>query len=407
MLRAIAARLGIRVWLVGGALRDALDGRPVPEVDVAVAEGAERIALAMQAAGAGTAVALSQAAPLVFRIAGRSTIDCAEVEGGSIERDLARRDFTINAMAVDLETGHWVDPFGGVDDLARRRLRFVAPENLRHDPLRALRAARFIATHRLVPERAMRRAVRITAPLLRDVAPERIRAELTKMLEAPRVAPAMNMAIRTGLVKPALGLPARSKIGSALLQRLDRPAVVRLPPPERVRIRLALLAAELRLSPAEAGRWLARRRFSRQESCEVAALLTLARDARTLPTSRSQWSWIRDAGSRRGLALTLLVLLDPRQKTRARRLSRRRPVRSRVRVTGRDVLAWLGISPGPQVGKLLRDLEIEMMRGKIRSRRAARTWLLENHDPADSVGSKVEGLGSRPPSAPSPSTLQP
>jgi tRNA nucleotidyltransferase/poly(A) polymerase len=383
-LRSIASRLGIRVWLVGGALRDALDGRPAPEVDIAASGSCETLARAMESAGAGTAVALSDASPLVYRIAGPREIDCAELEGGSIDTDLARRDFTVNAMALDLSTKRWIDPFGGAEDLAHRRLRLISEGNLRDDPLRALRAARFLATHRLTADRATIRAVRAVGPRLAEVATERIRVELVKLLEAPRVGPALGLMIRTGLLEPALGasLPRRQR--PELARRFDATVLARLSPPQRVFLRLALLASEFGFSPSQAGRWLASRRFSREEAGAIANLLLLAERARTLATSREEWGWIQASGRQRSLALKLLVLTHPAEKGRARRLARKRPPRRSLRVSGGDILAWLGIPPGPHVGHLLREVAIEVLRGHVRSRREARRWLLENQDLAPS-----------------------
>ena len=169
-------------------------GRGVPEVDAAVSGDAERIANAMESAGFGRAVVLSRAAPRVFRLAGRRELDLAEIEGASIDEDLKRRDFTVNAMAFDLAERRWLDPFGGLEDLSARRLREVAPGNLAEDPLRVLRAARFIATHGLTPDANTSDNGRRVAPALAGVAPERLRAEWMKMFEAGRVVPALRWA---------------------------------------------------------------------------------------------------------------------------------------------------------------------------------------------------------------------
>jgi tRNA nucleotidyltransferase/poly(A) polymerase len=125
-------------WIVGGALRDRALGRAVSEVDLAVSGDAERVADALESRGFGRAFLLSaDRSPRVFRVAGRRRLlDVAEIEGGSIETDLARRDFTVNALAFDLATGTLLDPFHGLGDLDRRRLTMVAEKNLADDPLR-------------------------------------------------------------------------------------------------------------------------------------------------------------------------------------------------------------------------------------------------------------------------------
>jgi tRNA nucleotidyltransferase (CCA-adding enzyme) len=379
-LASLAARRGIRLWVVGGVLRDALDRREAPEIDVVVSRDCAALAAAMEAAGAGKAVSLSDANPVVFRIATPGDIDCAEMEGGSIEADMARRDFTVNAVAFDPVTREWIDPFGGIADLADRRLRMVSEANLVDDPLRALRVPRFMATHALRPDRETLRVVRKVAPLLRRVAPERIRVELVKMLEASRVTEAIDVVMRTGLLESAFGVRASEPRRSRFLQRLDSASVASLPSDQRLRLRLALLAEALNLSPVAAARWLARLRFSRDEVRAVEALMILAGRLRALRAGRESWSWVRDAGENRTLALRLFVLLHPDQGPRARRLARLRPRGHRLEVSGRDVIAWLGIAPGPRVGELLRELEIEDIRGAIRSRSAARKWLIEKQN---------------------------
>ncbi len=376
LLAAVSRRRGETIWLVGGALRDLLLDRPVSEIDLAVPTDPLAFARELQELGLGTAVALSDIAPRVARVAGRHDVDLAEMTGGSIEADLARRDFTVNALAWALGAPGLVDPFGGARDLSRRRLRLVADENLREDPLRVLRAARLMATHDLRPDRALTAQSRRAASHLGRVAPERIRTELVKLLEAPRVAAALTWLGRVGAAEFALAPPRPfgSRGAGVSAARLDAAPVRGLRPEARRRIRLGLLAAGLGLTPAAAARWLTGRRFSRREAGDVAALLDLSKKARRIRTPRQAWAWIRDSGERREDALLLLRLLPSRGTNPARRLAALRPAR-RVRITGRDVMEWLQIPPGPQVGALLREAEIEVCRGAVRSRREARQWL--------------------------------
>jgi hypothetical protein len=159
------------------------------------------------------------------------------------------------------------------------------------------------------------------------------------------------------------------------LLRLDQSSVRRTSASYRVRIRLGLIADRAGLSPAEAADWLRSRRFSRSEAGEVAALLELAARASRIRSGRDEWEWIGDAGSRRTDAAVLASVLYPGRHRLANRLARPLP-RRRVRVRGADLLAWLAISPGPIVGRLLREVEVEILRGAIRSRRDARRWLV-------------------------------
>jgi poly(A) polymerase len=121
--------------------------------------------------------------------------------GESIEDDLARRDFTINAMALRLPELELVDPFNGVDDLFAHRLRTpLDPEvSFADDPLRMLRAARFIAKLNLEPDPAMVEAVKAEHHRLSIVSAERIRDELDKIMVIPVPSVALWFVVRTGL----------------------------------------------------------------------------------------------------------------------------------------------------------------------------------------------------------------
>jgi tRNA nucleotidyltransferase/poly(A) polymerase len=375
-----ARSLGLSAWIVGGAVRDLWLNLPALDVDIAVAGDVESLARDLSRRGVGRLVTLSQGPPQVFRLARRGTqIDLAQLERGSIEADLGRRDFTANAVALPLSGGEPVDPFGGMKDLARRRLRAVNEKNFEDDPLRSLRAARFLATLGLVPDRALQGICRRAAPGLARVAPERIRTELAKLLEASLCAPALAWAAKTGLLSPALGLeapgPARRRIARRRVA-FDAPAVRRLGADGRRQARLALLAAALGLAAHPAGRWLKSRRWGREDAAAATRLLELAREAGAARTPEAQWRWVRDAGPHAPEALALLTALSPAGRRCSSRLRRRfAAARRGPRLRGSDVLAWLDLPPGPVVGKLLAALEIAGLSGRVRTRAEARKWL--------------------------------
>jgi len=131
--------------------------------------------------------------------------------GHDIETDLARRDFTINAMALRLPEMQLVDPFDGIVDLVNRRLRTpLAPEiSFDDDPLRMLRAARFIAGYDCTPDPALVEAVRTGHHRLSIVSAERIRDELDRLVTVPRPSPGLWFIVQTGLAEEFLPeLPA-------------------------------------------------------------------------------------------------------------------------------------------------------------------------------------------------------
>lgn len=136
------------------------------------------------------------------------------VFGDSVELDLSRRDFTINAMALKLPEVELLDPFDGISDLATKRLRtpLDPEESFGDDPLRMLRAARFIARFEMVPDAALVDAVRAMNDRLKIVSAERIRDELDKLVVVPRSTPGLSFIVETGLAAhflpelPALAL---------------------------------------------------------------------------------------------------------------------------------------------------------------------------------------------------------
>src|SRR6185295_13067928 len=138
-----AARGG-ECLLVGGTLRDHALGRPYHDLDAVVAGGvgrgvAERVAAALPA----RLVLLGGKEFAAFRLVGQEVeIDLWDREEMTRQDDLARRDLTINAIALDVHAGELIDPFGGLVDLDRRVLRAVTGDSFRGDPLRVLRLPR-------------------------------------------------------------------------------------------------------------------------------------------------------------------------------------------------------------------------------------------------------------------------
>ena len=182
---------------VGGALRDALLGIHVSEVDI-IARDAEQWAaaaadqLGVRAAGIGKG-------PVTWRLAvDDGWIDVTDFDG-DLETDLKRRDFTVNAMAAPLDeflagdvARCVIDPLDGRADLAAGRLQLASPQALAEDPLRVLRAVRFEATHSLRMTAETEAEARRRAADLSTIAAERVWAELERMLSHDRTSPSVR-----------------------------------------------------------------------------------------------------------------------------------------------------------------------------------------------------------------------
>jgi poly(A) polymerase len=188
--RALA---GQKAWLVGGAVRDRLLGRPTDDIDVAVAGDARAAARAIARDTRGVAFELSGAFG-TWRVVGPGHawhVDLVTLRDGDIAADLAARDFTINAMAEPLAGGDLLDPHGGRADLEAGRVRMVSATALADDPLRTLRAVRLVTELDLELDPATGAATAAHAREIDRVAPERVFGELKRIVTAP--------AARTGL----------------------------------------------------------------------------------------------------------------------------------------------------------------------------------------------------------------
>ncbi|HBP53544.1 MAG TPA: poly-A polymerase [Synechococcus sp. UBA8638] len=174
--------------LVGGVVRDALLGRlgDHPDLDLTVPQGAIRLCRQLAGRWGGTVVVLDQARDMGRLVHGDWTVDVAAWDGSTMEADLGRRDFSLNAMAYHLKQRTFHDPCGGLEDLARRRLRCLAAANLAADPLRVLRAYRLAAELGCAIEGRTRQWLHQEAPKLGMVASERVLAELERLCRAPR-----------------------------------------------------------------------------------------------------------------------------------------------------------------------------------------------------------------------------
>lgn len=171
-------------YLVGGAVRDALLKRSCEylDLDFVLPENAVKTARAIAhhyKAGFVLLDAERQIARVVFQ---QATADFAQQEGISLETDLRRRDFTVNAIAYNLHTGELFDPLQGCADLQQRLLKMVSPQNLQDDPLRLLRAYRQAAQLGFTIDADTLLVIRQLAPQLSQVAAERVRVELGYLL---------------------------------------------------------------------------------------------------------------------------------------------------------------------------------------------------------------------------------
>ncbi len=193
-------------YVVGGTVRDALLERPLRDIDLVVSGPVEEAARTIGRVLRGPVFRLSEAfgAWRVLDRERRFTFDLSPMQGESIAADLARRDFTVNAMAVPLGGGELLDPHGGRADASAGVLRVLGESAYRDDPLRALRLARLSAELGLVPDAETERLTGAAAAAVTQASPERVFAELRRLVVAPGVLEGLALADRTGLVAAVL-----------------------------------------------------------------------------------------------------------------------------------------------------------------------------------------------------------
>jgi hypothetical protein len=321
-------------WVVGGALRDELLGREIVDVDVACAD--PELAARLYSRLAGGAVFPLSERHGAWRVAFRSgkTVDFTPLHGGSIEEDLATRDFSVNAMARLLGEGALVDPHGGEADLAAGRLRAVAPSVFDDDPLRLLRAVRLEDELGFRLDDESEALARVSASRVGEPAGERILGELERL--SPD---GFRRADELGLLEPLGGSPA----GLDRVDPADTPGFVLV----------AVFGEELERFPVSNDlRKLARTLLSAKRPPDDSPRSIHRFRRRTEPWALS--------------ALAFLGATDLYDAVRAARAAD--PPEPLLR--GDDLLD-LGLEPGPEIGRLLELVAEERAVGAIGTREEA------------------------------------
>ncbi len=404
-VRSVLRRLdaaGHRSWLVGGAVRDLFlhrDHKRAADFDVATPALPEEVMklfprVIPTGVEHGTVTVLEgddKIEVTTFRGEG------AYVDGrrpstvtfhSDLEDDLARRDFTMNALAYDPIGREFQDPFGGRADMRRRLIRAVGDPMARfgEDGLRALRAVRFAAQLGYALERRTRAAIPGALDVVRLVSAERVADEVSKLVAAPGAHRALELLERTGLlgvVFPQLAALPRAIVAHAIA------VAGALPPDPALR-----LAGLLHVLPAsDAMQSIVALRLPNRLAIEVGALVgergcLLGRRADRLPESDVETRrWLSHVSAGRAPALLVLWEADARAlgagrstrelaalrrfRRRAERELRRRPPLSlsELALDGRAVMELLCVPPGREVGEALRHLLDVVIEDPSRNRR--------------------------------------
>ncbi|WP_419918726.1 CCA tRNA nucleotidyltransferase [Candidatus Poriferisocius sp.] len=360
---------GHRIYLVGGVVRDAIAGLPLgsafdldlttdaqPGVVKSILEGwadtlwtqGERFGTVGARRG-DRRVEITTHRTERYRPGSRKP---DVIFADAIRVDLSRRDFTINSMAVELPSGGLVDPFDGAGDLVARRLRtpLDPAETFSDDPLRMLRAARFLAQLDLTAAPSLMVAMATMADRLDIVAHERIRDELDRLLALPNPGPGFGLLLETGLGERVLGPVGDRAAALSRLSRVGDDPMARL---------AALMAGGGSLDQVRAA--LVERRATNSTRRRVLAVLAAARGALDRPprTLAELRRWVIGAGSHLDQAVAVASTLGDvgTLATDVAALREAEPDLGGPPVLdGGEIMTLLGLDPGPEVGAAVEEL---------------------------------------------------
>lgn len=381
-------------YLVGGAVRDALLLRRSHYFDLdfvmltRAVKTARKIADRAQA-GFVLLDAERQIARVVF--AG-GTVDLAQAEGGSLEGDLWRRDFRMNAIACNPFTGEIIDPLDGQTDLRLGLVRMVSRANLEDDPLRLLRAYRQAAQLGFAIEPETLSAIRELAPLLSRVAVERVRTELGYLLSNPDGVPWICRGWEDGLfsiwfesaidrfdiltkidasaanlaaVYPELG----TEFGRQIRDTIKTPLLA-----------IAKLAVLADSDPTIAETQLLRLKYSNAEIKSAIELLKYLPKVQQNPISemslRDQYFLFRDLGIAFPILAVLAVAVGVPVAEISPLINRYLDPKDIVAhptqlVSGNELMEYLNLPRSPRIGQLLMEIQLARVEGRISTREEA------------------------------------
>lgn len=384
--RRIIGRLrenGYEAYIVGGAVRDYCLNKSVTDVDIATAARPEEVEQVFQRT---IPVGIEHGTVLVIAEGESFEITTFRTESdyedfrhpkrvqfvGSLEKDLQRRDFTINAMALS-EDGKVIDPFGGREDLKKQRIRTVGSpyERFQEDPLRMMRALRFMSTYGFFLDLKTKQAIGELAPYLKKISVERIRDEFIRLLAGKFRGKAFHAARDCQIFSYLPGLKDKEKeIG-----RFAEIPWVPLQENEEYWALFCLVVVFESLPP-----FLKKWRLSKREQKTIAKIVCTVRKI-----NGNGWTrWDMYKLGRKMTTACERVRQAYKGNINVQLLSQvmqqydNLVIQSRkeLAVDGRDVLLTVKRKPGPWVEKALQEAEKAVLAGEIENKKEAiLSWL--------------------------------
>ncbi|WP_168497323.1 CCA tRNA nucleotidyltransferase [Anabaena sp. UHCC 0204] len=389
------------VYMVGGAVRDAILGRvrEYMDLDFIIPSDAVKIARKIaQRYQAGFVLldAERQIARVVFP---EATADFAQQEGESLTADLYRRDFTINAIAYNPHTQEIIDPLQGYKDIEYGLLRMISPVNLQNDPLRLMRAYRQAAQLGFTIEPATQETIRNLAASINEVAAERVRVEINYLLANSHGTSWLNLAWKDGVLSNFFKNATEQSF--IKLNAVDQAATLisdnwqelgeELATYVRETVKtswlsIAKLACLVDSKPEVAEIELQELTYSRTENRGVTTALRLFSEIKEVNISlRKQYFLFREMGILFPAVLVLALANDIVAKGMFEEsmLAIYKPLIKRylnpndvvahptALLNGKDIMTALNIPASPQVGELLMEVGVAQAEGKISTAKEA------------------------------------
>lgn len=378
-------------YMVGGAVRDALLGRQRDylDLDFIIPEKAVKVARKIATHYKAGFVLLDPERQIARVVFPDATADFAQQEGDSLETDLRRRDFTMNAIAYHPHTNQLIDPLQGYTDLKQSLIRMVSPANLQDDPLRLLRAYRQAAQLSFTIHPETRSVIREMAPLLGTIAAERVRVELGYLLNSPSGIPWLTAAWEDGLINIWLSHATEKSFlqlvsvdsATTTLTNIWPQLGIELSQPIRDTIKtpwlsLAKLACLVANDPILAEAELQKLSYSRAEIKGVITIVKLLPQLYLQPESpnkmslREQYFLFREARQAFPIVAVSALATGIPVETISPLINRYLNPDDQVAhpiplISGNDLMRELNLKPSPKLGELLTEIQIARIEGKI------------------------------------------
>ncbi|MCG2710547.1 MAG: hypothetical protein L6246_09585 [Thermodesulfovibrionales bacterium] len=369
-------------YIVGGYLRDILIGRESRDIDYVVRGDMRQFAGLVYAAlgltpEKGTIVELKKEQMIRIVLKKGITLDFTELKD-SIRDNLSGRDFTMNAIAWSPETG-LIDPFNGIKDIARHRIKAISIDNFRNDPLRLLRAYRFVSELGWKAEPETREMVKHLRKEIRKSAPERITLEFFKLLNFKNFHNALKMASDDRLLECFLSITHKrlleniktipflesqiKKLPSKFRRNLEKPFSQELTFHGLLRLEQVLYSSALNKNRLRLRRGI----FERLKIVHEILSKSEKQDIFSQENLFNTFFQTKDS------AFDLLILSGNIKLLS--QLERFKKIWKRSLLTSEEIMDVTGLKGGVRLGKLIYRLKKMHFEGRIKTKKEAKKWL--------------------------------